>query len=352
MCFPVAEFKHYYQLYRGVIEEICHHSLYELLFMIRIPPNHLPSSSSLRAFHAASRHLSYTAAARDLNITQSAISHQIRALEVFWDIKLFERSGRTLRLTAAGEVLAPLVVRFFVDLSGALVNLHEPPARTVLRVSTVQSFANKWLVPRLPDFQVLHTDVDVWISTHDDFVTFGPTSATDRADVAIRLCRGNVNDSTRDPTSYLEMTPLLHEEVFPVCSPDFVTTWGLPEQPEDLRGLPLVLRHDNRGLPTWRDWFTHVGITDIPLDQGISYSDSTMAIQVALEGQGIALVRSVHLSDELEQGKLIRLFQISYPSPMQYHFVCHKDRAGEPAIRDFRTWIIAKSKITQAGFNN
>ncbi|MEM7169756.1 MAG: transcriptional regulator GcvA [Pseudomonadota bacterium] len=302
----------------------------------------LPPTSALRALEAASRHLSFTKAAAELNITQSAISHQIGGLEKSWGLALFERNGRDLRLTPAGRDIANIAARLLADLTDALSRHRHGPHRKALRISTVQSFAVKWLVPRLYSFQAQYPHLDVWVSSNEDFVDFAPGPGGDQVDAAIRLCQRRFPE--------LNMTPLLREDVFPVCSPAFIERWGRPEKPEDLRGLPLLLRHQDRGVPTWKDWFAAVGIADLPLSEGIRYSESSMTIQVALEGQGIALARSAHLLDELERGNLIRLFDIPIPSPLRYHFVCHHLRAEETEIRAFRDWIIVEAEKSQTSF--
>ncbi len=307
--------------------------------MDRLKPQHLPPTSALRALEAAARHLSFTAAAQELNVTQSAISHQIKALEQAWGLPLFERVGRGLRLTPAGKDFAQIAARFIEDLTTTLQRHQNTPLRQSLRISTVQSFATKWLVPRLHDFQVQHPGVDVWISASEDLVDLGRPAGPNRVDAAIRLSQ------RRFPG--LAMTPLLTEQVFPVCSPAFIARWGKPRRPEDLRDLPLLLRNQDRGVPTWADWFEHVGLRDIHLDHGIRFLESSLAIQAALDGHGIALARSAHLSDELSRGNLVRLFRIPFVSPLKYFFVCRQDRAREPAIAAFRDWIVGQAQQTQ-----
>ena len=170
--------------------------------MLRLPP-----TAALRALEAAARHLSYTRAAEELHITQSAVSHQIRHVEGLWGLKMFARRGRRLALTPEGQALVPIVREFMDRLAEALKELGSQEERGALRVSLLQSFAYKWLVPRLGEFARIHPEIDVWISTSDRYADFRSADV----DVAIRLGTGDWPD--------LHVTPLLHEYAFPVCSP-------------------------------------------------------------------------------------------------------------------------------------
>src|SRR6478736_1946906 len=122
----------------------------------------LPPTPTLRAFEAAARHHTFTAAAAELNVTQSAVSHQIQYLEAFWGMRLFER-GKALRLTAAGDALAPIIRQFLVSLDATLTDLRLRRERTPLRISLTQSFASRWLLPRLPDFEAGHPELQLCI---------------------------------------------------------------------------------------------------------------------------------------------------------------------------------------------
>ena len=146
-----------------------------------------PSFAALRALESAARHLNFTRASEENNVTQSAISHQIRHLEDLWGLKLFDRPSRGLVLTRNGQVLAPLIREFILDLSTALEALTLEDKRTPLKVDMLQSFSIKWLVPRLGKFYDDHPEIDVWISTHDELVNFSRGDV----EVAIRLGHGD-----------------------------------------------------------------------------------------------------------------------------------------------------------------
>ncbi len=258
--------------------------------------NRIPPIASLRALEVAARHLSYTRAARELNVTQSAVSHQIRHAEELWDLKLFERRGRGLIMTEAAQTLVPLVRSFLQGITSAVANLKDQDSPEPLRVSLIQSFAFKWLVPRLKNFTRQCPEVDIWISTTDSLVDF----SIENADVGIRLGFGNW------PDIYEEK--LLEEYVFPVCSPRYVEESGWPESPGDLLRFLLIRRDTGDICPRWRDWFSDAGVAISRMPAGIRYPDTSLAVQAAIDDQGIALARSAHVVDDLKAGRLLHLF--------------------------------------------
>lgn len=298
---------------------------------IRFPP-----MAALRALEAVSRHLSYTHAAEELFVTQSAISHQIKHIEELWEIKLFERRGRRIVLTEAGHALVPVVRDFIRRITATLEDITEKDSGSpALRVTLLQSFAFKWLVPRLGHFNHKYPDVDVWISTSDELVVFD----SEKADVGIRLgygCWGNL---------YEEL--LLQEYVFPVCSPHFLEQYGIPENPEDLLTLPLLRRNAVDILQRWRDWFKDAGVVVRKMPKGTQFPQTSLALQAAIDDQGVALARSAHVLDDVKAGRLVRLFpEVKSKSNVSYFFVCIPGRENEPQIAAFRNWL--KREATQS----
>lgn len=298
-----------------------------------------PPIATLRALEAAARHLNFTKAAEELCVTQSAVSHQIRHLEDLWDLKLFDRPPRGLVLTRNGQALAPVVRSFFDRLSETLETLKSEVRRDPLRIDMLQSFAVKWLVPRLNELYDEFPDIDVWISTHDELVNF----ATDNVDMAIRLGEGNYPG--------LHSTLLLKEYVFPVCSPAFLEKVGLPASPRDILKLPLLLRLGDPAHPNWEDWFAKVGEEGVVVIEGPRFPDTNMALQAAMDGQGIALARSAHVCDDLKAGKLIKLFDVDYPSNVFYYLVCPSGLENTPKISSVREWLLAKAALAQAEYD-
>ena len=300
-------------------------------------PGRLPPISALRALEAAARHMSFTRAAHELNVTQSAISHQIKTLEDLWGLKLFKRTVRGVTLTPTGEELAKVTREFFDRMTRTLDGLRVSSSHEPLRVDTLQSFAVKWLVPRLGRFHEIHPEIDVWISTHERLVDFG----SDDVDLAIRLGHG------RYPGLHASL--LMREEVYPVCTPAFFAQDGLPESPRELLDYPLLLRLGEPNHPNWEQWFEAAGLPGVRPVAGPRFPDSNMAIEASKDGLGVALARTAHVADELATGELIRLFDVACPSSVAYYLVCPEGREGEPRIAAFRDWIMSEASSTRAG---
>ncbi|OPA89458.1 LysR family transcriptional regulator [Pseudomonas fluorescens] len=296
----------------------------------------LPPTATLRAFEVATRHPTFTAAAQELHVTQSAVSHQLRHLEALWGLQLFER-GRALRLTAAGATLAPIVREFFMSLEATLGDLREQKGRVRLSVSTTYSFALKWLLPRLPSLSRQHPELLVSLDTTDAVIHFSEA----QADVAIRLGKGNY------PGLYSEF--LFGEQVFPVASPELLQRVGTPGSPTELLRLPLLIRDGAELAPKWEAWFEAVGLAFSPLRESVRFGDTNMTVEAALLGQGVALVRSGHVENEISDGRLVRLFDVQFRSPLAYYFVCPKGIESQPHIARFRRWLVGEAlKVQQA----
>lgn len=286
----------------------------------------LPPTSTLRAFEVATRHATFTSASEELHITQSAVSHQLKHLEELWGLQLFQR-GKSLSLTPAGAALAPIVREFFMNLEATLADLREQKGRVRLKVSTTYSFALKWLLPRLPSLAQRHPEILVTLDSSDKIINFSSAEA----DVAIRLGNGNY------PALYSEF--LFREQIFPVASPDLLKRFGRPHTPAELLRYPLLMRDGADLVPKWEVWFQHVGLAIAPLKESVRFADTNMTIEAALLGQGIALARSGHVESELSDGSLVRLFDVPFPSPVAYYFVCPKGIESQPHIVSFREWL-------------
>lgn len=302
---------------------------------VRFPP-----IAALRALEAAARHLSYTRAAEELFVTQSAISHQIKHAEEMWGFKLFERRGRRLVLTEAGHALVPIVRDFIRRISSTLEDLSERnDGPAALRVTLLQSFAFKWLVPRLGHFNQDYPDIDVWISTSDQLVDFN----AENADIGIRLGYGNWGNMYEQQ--------ILTEYVFPVCSPRFIKKHGYPDTPQDLLNLPLMRRGIIDILPKWRDWFKDAGVAIKKMPSGTKFPLTSLALQAAIDDQGIALARSSLVLDDISAGRLVMLFpDVISRSNVSYFFICVPGRENEPQIAAFRSWITQESDKSQSEF--
>lgn len=297
----------------------------------------LPPTATLRAFEVATRHPTFTAAAEELCITQSAISHQLKNLEEIWGLPLFQR-GKTLSLTPAGAALAPLVREFFSKLETTLADLREQKGRVRLRVNTTYSFALKWLLPRLPGLARLHPEILVTLESTDQAINFANTDA----DVAIRFGHGNY------PALHTEF--MFREQLFPVASTALLQRFGTPDEPAELLRYPLLTRDGADLVPKWDAWFKQVGVNTDVLHENVRFADTNMTIEAALLGQGIALARSGHVEKEIADGSLVRLFDVPFPSPAAYYFVCPQGIETQPHIVTFRSWLLAESQQAQLNY--
>lgn len=292
----------------------------------------LPSLNGLRAFEAAARHLSFTLAASELNVTQTAISHQIRRLEEELGVRLFIRQNRALALTPEARDYLPGVRAAFNDLRLATDRLLRKDDDKVLTVSTLASLAAKWLLPRLTDFQEQHPGIDVRITTSTSLVDF----QRDNVDAAIRYGRGQWPGLRADW--------LMADELFPVCSPSLLRGDKPLRHPEDLRGYPL-LHTSNANSDDWRLWLTAAGLpSDIARQPGITFDMIFMAIQAAIDGIGVAMGRTSYVQDDIAKGRLVVPFKIALPADAGFYLVAPEGRREAPKLAAFRQWIVAATQ--------
>jgi LysR family glycine cleavage system transcriptional activator len=289
----------------------------------------LPSLNGLRAFEAAARHLSFTLAASELNVTQTAISHQIRRLEDELGIRLFVRQNRALALTPEARDYLPGVRAAFNDLRLATDRLLRKDDDKVLTVSTLASLAAKWLLPRLTDFQEHHPGIDVRITTSTSLVDF----QRDNVDAAIRYGRGQWPGLRADW--------LMADELFPVCSPSLLHGDKPLRCPEDLKSH-MLLHTSNANSDDWRLWLTAAGLpADIARQPGITFDMIFMTIQAAIDGIGVAMGRTSYVQDDIAKGRLVVPFKIALPADAGFYLVSPEARADSPKLSAFRKWLAA-----------
>jgi LysR family transcriptional regulator, glycine cleavage system transcriptional activator len=292
----------------------------------------LPSLNGLRAFEAAARHLSFTLAASELNVTQTAISHQIRRLEDELGIRLFVRQNRALALTPEARDYLPGVRAAFNDLRLATDRLLRKDDDKVLTVSTLASLAAKWLLPRLTDFQEHHPGIDVRITTSTSLVDF----QRDNVDAAIRYGRGQWPGLRADW--------LMADELFPVCSPSLLHGDKPLRCPEDLKSH-MLLHTSNANSDDWRLWLTAAGLpADIARQPGITFDMIFMTIQAAIDGIGVAMGRTSYVQDDIAKGRLVVPFKIALPADAGFYLVAPEGRREAPKLTAFRDWMIAATQ--------
>lgn len=292
----------------------------------------LPSLNGLRAFEAAARHLSFTVAATELNVTQTAVSHQIRRLEQELGLRLFVRQNRTLALTPQGRDYLPGVRSAFQDLRLATDRLMRRNNTRILTVSTLASFASKWLLPKLADFQATHAGIDVHIASSTALVDFN----RDEVDAAIRYGRGQWPGLRADW--------LMADEVFPVCSPALLNGPKPLRRPEDLAGHTLLYTSGATG-DDWRQWLTAAELPLTLLDApALSFDLTLITIQAAIDGLGVAIGRTAYVAADIANGRLVVPFAVKLPSDAGYYLVSPATRPDPPKLAAFRDWLTAAAR--------
>jgi len=293
----------------------------------------LPSMKALRAFESAARHLSFTKAADELNVTQAAISHRVKTLEECLSVQLFRRFNRKLELTDAGRNYLPSL-RHALDIVGAAGDrVSSQEAAASLRVSVVISFATKWLLPRLQEFKALHPEIDVLVTADDTLVNFG----RDAFDVSIRFGRGRYPGLRADP--------FMKDRIIPVCSPALLEGPHPLRKPADLKHHTLL--HDlasfGDDLLDWSYWLEAAGVTGVDPNLGPGFNLWGMLIDAAIAGQGVALARFAIAEGDIDAGRLIQPFGPSLPSEYAYWIVSLPEVAARPNVRKFREWLTAEA---------
>lgn len=283
----------------------------------------VPPLRALRAFESAARHLSFTAAAEELHVTQAAVSQQIKHLETLLDTRLFRRINRRLVLTEEAQVYLPEVRESLERLSAATARLGRRRHAGALTVSVMPSFASRWLIARLPRFRQRYSDLRVRISAFEWLADFEKQDV----DMAVRLGRGGW------PGLHTER--LMEEEIFPVCAPGLRSRLS---KPGDLTGRTLL--HDDYTREDWVTWLNEAGTAGIDPAQGLSFSHTDLTLEAAEHGLGVALGRTPLVDDALEQGTLVEPFDIRLKGDLAYHVVCPEAVVDYPQIRAFREWLL------------
>jgi LysR family glycine cleavage system transcriptional activator len=295
-----------------------------------LPLRKLPPLNSLRCFEVAARCKSFTRAAAELCVTPAAVGQQVRQLEDFMGVQLFRRVNRALVLTRVGEACLPGVREGFAMLAAAVVQAKPQATTRRLTVSVAPSFAAKWLLPRLSEFEARHPDIDVHVDASMPLVDLHESLV----DVAIRYGAGQYPG--------LRVERLIGEEVFPVCSPALLLGERPLNSPADLKDHTLL--HDDSpdndpSCPTWPMWLRAAGVQNVDAARGPRFSQSSFVLEAAVLGRGVALAKSTIAAADLAAGRVVRLFEVSIPLAFSYFLVSRDDVAPSPNIVAFRTWL-------------
>ena len=287
----------------------------------------LPPLNGLKAFEAAARSGSFTRAAEELNVTQGAVSHQVKTLEDTLGLKLFRRERQRVILTEAGRDYLSVIRDALDQIAVGTERLLRRQESGALTVSTSPDFAAKWLVSRLSSFSEKHPDVDLRISATTHYIDF----AYDDVDVAIRHGNGEWPG--------LDVHRLCSERLFPVCSPKLVARRNRITKVADLLKFPLLRLDDAKN---WTRLFEAERVK-VAVGTGPVLNSASMLIDAAIDGQGVALARTALAAWDLINGRLVRPVNVSLKVANTYWIVCPKAASNLPKIATFRNWMLAEA---------
>jgi LysR family glycine cleavage system transcriptional activator len=312
----------------------------------------LPPLNALRAFEAAARHLSFKDAAKELSVTPTAISHQIKALEDFLEHPLFRRLTRSLELTPEGEALLPKVREGLACFAAGVEALRTQSAHERLVVIAPPSFATRWLVPRLQGFARRQPQVELHLVSSRNAIDVdhpctprafedveSPESA---AQVAICFGTGHYAGFRTDK--------ILSSGYVAVCSPRIMSGPHPLRAPEDIRHQ--VLLHDDtianeHARPSWEEWLRLANVSGVDAHAGPHFRDSGLALAAAIDGLGVALASKPLAETEVAAGRLVVPFDITVQHRYAYHLVSAETIAGRPAVAAFREWLLAEAAAAE-----
>jgi LysR family glycine cleavage system transcriptional activator len=299
----------------------------------------IPSLDALRIFAVAARHLSFTEAANELNLTQSAVSHRIRGLETELELALFKRLTRRLELTPQGRALARKVEQAIADIDRSIVELSQPDDAGPLKVTMLPSVASHWLIPRLPRIRSRHPELDVQVIADPRPLDL----RGEGIDLAIRFCRA--------PHPSYAATRLMGDRVLPVCAPGLIKQYGPVVSIDALLALPLL--HDSAtdgdgSNSDWRTWLGHHGRSDAACHAGQHFSEAGMLINAAVLGLGVALARASLVADQLAIGALVCPLRLAAPTAFTYYLLGLPETVERPKIALFRRLLVAEAALTEA----
>lgn len=301
------------------------------------PTRRLPPLNALRSFEVAARHLSFTKAADELGVTPAAVSLQIKLLEDHLGVSLFSRVNKYLMLTEAAQLCLPGIRAAFDGLAAAVDRIGSTDRSGILTVSVAPSFAAKWLVPRLERFQTANPEMDVHVSASMQLVDFG----SGEVDLAVRYGAGKYPG--------LVSERLLSEIVVPVCGPALLKGPNGLRKPSDIRFHTLL--HDDspdedETCPNWAMWLKAAGVEGVDVVRGPRFNQSSLVLEAAVLGRGIALAKSTIAAADLAAGRVVRPFELSFPVDFAYYLVYPETKQALPKVETFRRWLQREAKAS------
>ena len=294
----------------------------------------LPRLELLRSFEAAARHLSFTLAANELALTQSAVSRQIQQMEEGLGVALFERRHRALALTDAGKLMNRAVVDCLERLRDATASVRAITPLRQVAVTTTPGFASLWLIPRLASFSASHPQVDVRVSATLDLLDM----ERGQIDVAVRFC----------PTSDGQDPPLFEETVLPVCAPQLLRDRAKPlKTPVDLERHTLLTMEPPQDMaPTadWAPWLEVMGVAEMRTKNTMRFTHYGDAVAAAMAGHGVVIGRLPLIADLMREGRLVAPFKGAGASRRAYFVIPSARAAHNPDAQDFMRWLRAEAE--------
>jgi LysR family glycine cleavage system transcriptional activator len=284
----------------------------------------LPPLKALPAFEEAARLLSFSAAARELNLTHGAISRQMKSLETHLGVRLFRRLNRRIELTDAGAAFLPAARTALDIVEASAARLAAATRQGPLVVSCLPTFMMRWLIPRLYDFNARHPAIDVRLSASSAPVDF----ARDGVDVAIRIGAGPWPEG-------IEAHAFMNEEIGPVCSPALAKRRKL-RRPSDLGQLSLL--HTETRADAWSDWLARSKTAGVDAAKGQRFEHFYFLLEGAVAGLGVAVAPRPLVMEDLKLGRLVAPFGF-VRSGRQYCLLYPAELAGLAKVRTFRSWI-------------
>ncbi len=278
--------------------------------------------NGLRVFESVASHLSFTEAAEALHVTPAAVSMQIRALEQYLRVPLFRRQGRSITLSTEGELLLPGVRRGLGTLQQSMRQLRQDRLSGALSISTIASFLQKWLLPRLPQFHDRHPEIELSIHTSRTPVDF----ASSDFHAALRMSTG--------PSAGLYNEKLMDEWFLPVCTPELLAKHGPLRDAADLKRFPLLHSSDEE----WTLWLDP-GSGPGWQERGTAFDDSLTVLAGAEQGIGLALTRWSLAAQDLASGRIVRASERTVPCPRAYYFVCPEMYVTMPKVQQLLAWL-------------
>lgn len=285
----------------------------------------LPPLNPLRAFEATARHGSLTKAAGELHVTHGAISHQIRALEASLAVKLFERAGQRLRLTAHGAEYLPVVTQAFEQIAAATARMTRPTTAGSLSITCVPALLSFWLVPRLGGFTARYPEIRLTLDSVND----AGALASPEVDVCILYGDGNWPDYWVRPWSKLDL--------FPVASPTLANSQPI-RSVRDLAGHVILHADDGR---EWHNWLAHADALELARGRQHHFSDARLAIEAAMHGHGVALGDTLTAASLLARGQLVAPFNLAVPAVDAFYVACRHEARAAPIVQVFVDWLFS-----------